>query len=153
MSLLPGVVMFYIVYGDYTVYEGRPGDRPPPRDVQVIVQPHPDVGWHTQSGYDHYVWLSGGRWQGRDEMGLMDYLEERGLIMPAVNDKYTVLEGGVWTQVSSMGFYQWLKESGVVLLGRTMPTQSDFDKAMRIALELLKGEKTGWLPDERRPDG
>ena len=145
--------MFYIVYGDYTVYEGRPGDRPPPRDVQVIVQPHPDVGWHTQSGYDHYIWLPQKRWLGVDKLGLNDYLEERGLIRPAVNNRTTVLYHDVWTEVSDAGFYQWLKESGIVLLGRTMPTLSDFDKAMAIALGLLNGQKVAWLADERQPNG
>ena len=62
--------MTKIYYSDGTVYEG---DKPPARDVQVIVQEHPDVGWHTQSGYDYYIWR-GGRYVGVDLFGLYDWL-------------------------------------------------------------------------------
>jgi hypothetical protein len=70
-----------VVYkGDAAIYDSRDGGSPEPRDVQVVVQEHPDVGWHTQSGYDYYVrWDN--RWVGVDLFGLYDYLLETGLVL------------------------------------------------------------------------
>ena len=70
--------MTRIYYSDGTVHEGN--GRPPARDVQVIVQPHPDIGWHTQSGYDYYVWRDG-RFVGVDLFGLYDWLLDRGDVL------------------------------------------------------------------------
>jgi hypothetical protein len=47
--------------------------------VQVIVQDHPDVGWHTQSGYDYYIKRD--RWVGVDLFGLYDWLLDTGLVL------------------------------------------------------------------------
>ena len=69
--------MSLVYYSDGTVYTG---DKPPARDIQVIVQEHPDVGWHTQSGYDYYVWRAG-RWVGVDLFGLYDFLLDTGLVL------------------------------------------------------------------------
>lgn len=135
-----------IFYGDGTVYEG---DSPPPLDVQVIVQRHPDIGWHTQSGSDFYVW-DDERWTGVFDFGLFQYLELQGLMKPSSGNKYTVLDDGKWTKKNSGAFYFWLKQTGKVLFGRTL-TQAKFNKVMSQALEGLG--KTGWTEDERRIDG
>lgn len=45
----------------------------PARDVQAIVQKHPDVGWEIVSHSDYYVWW-GDRWRGVDIAGYHDYL-------------------------------------------------------------------------------
>jgi hypothetical protein len=70
---------YRIYYGGGEVYESGNGN-PPARDVQVIVQEHPAVGWHTQSGHDFYVWR-GGRWVGVDDFGLYDFLLDTGLVL------------------------------------------------------------------------
>lgn len=72
-----------IYYSDGTVMEGEgcPANYTlVARDVQVIVQEHPDIGWHTQSGHDYYVW-SDGRFVGVDLFGLYDWLLERGDVL------------------------------------------------------------------------
>lgn len=69
--------MTRVYYSNGDVYIG---DDPPPRDVQVIVQEHPDVGWHTQSGYDYYVWRDG-RYVGVDLFGLYDWLLDSGGVL------------------------------------------------------------------------
>lgn len=73
--------MWKIYYGDGKVLEGdgRP-DISVVRDVQVIVQEHPDIGWHTQSGYDYYVWMDN-RFVGVDLFGLFDWLQEQGDVL------------------------------------------------------------------------
>ena len=65
-----------IFYGDKSVYEG---DKPPARDVQVILQ-EGDNGPYFQSGSDYYVWLED-RWLGVDQFGLYDFLIESGLVL------------------------------------------------------------------------
>jgi hypothetical protein len=65
-----------IYYSDGTVYDG---DRPPARDVQVILQ-HDEDGPYFQSGSDYYIRL-GDRWQGVDIFGLFDYLLDSGLVL------------------------------------------------------------------------
>ena len=126
-------------------------DNPPCRGVEVIVQRHPDIGWHTMCKYDYYVWWDN-RWQGVDEIGLYDLLEELGMIRPSIGDVHTVKVSGEWKDVSGMGFYAWLKELGFVLLGRTM-TQKKFNAVMKRALEDMDAEKTGWTRDEGQLDG
>ena len=69
--------MTIVYYGDGTKYSG---DSPPARDVQVIVQEHPKVGWHTQAGYDYYIWRDG-RYVGVDLFGLYDILLDSGLVL------------------------------------------------------------------------
>lgn len=49
----------------------------PARDVQVIVQDDPDVGWATTHTRDYYLWRDG-RWVGADIFGLWDYLSRPG---------------------------------------------------------------------------
>jgi len=139
-----------IYYADGTTFDG-PSERPPSRGVEVIVQRHPDIGWHTMCKYDYYVWYDE-RWQGVDEIGLYDLLEEFGMIRPSVGDKHTVMVDGEWIDLSGMGFYAWLKETGIVLLGRTL-TQKKFNDVMRRALDFMGSEKTGWTREERRLDG
>lgn len=140
--------MTKVYYGDGTIHDG---DEPKPLDVQVIVQEHPDVGWHTQSGSDFYVW-DDGRWVGVFDFGLFQYLELKGLLKPSAGNKYVVLDNGEWTEKNSGAFYFWLKETGTILFGRTL-TQAKFNKIMRRALKDLGDEKTGWLRDERQLDG
>jgi hypothetical protein len=73
-----------IYYGDGTVEvgNGHPRDNEGAirgRDVQVIVQEQPEIGWHTQTGSDYYVWREEqGRWVGVDRNGLYDWLLDRG---------------------------------------------------------------------------
>ena len=108
--------MYRIYYGDGSMFTQGDG-IPPARDVQVIVQEHSDVGWHTQSRYDYYIWMDG-RYVGVDLFGL----------------------------------YDWLLERGDVLFGRTM-TRRVFDRVMAQAVADMGEAKTGWLPDERWPNG
>lgn len=73
--------MIRIYYGDGTTYEG---DRPPARDVQVILQHDPERGPYFQSGFDYYVWKDApapGRWMGCDIFGLYDYLIDSGIVL------------------------------------------------------------------------
>lgn len=49
----------------------------PARDVQVIVQDDPEVGWAMEHTRDYYVWRDG-RWRGADIFGLWDYLARPG---------------------------------------------------------------------------
>jgi hypothetical protein len=70
---------YRVYYSDGGIYESG-ATPPPPRDVQVIIQEHPDIGWHTQSGHDFYVWR-GGRWVGVDDFGLYDFLLDTGLVL------------------------------------------------------------------------
>jgi hypothetical protein len=143
-------LMWRIYYGDGTTFDNTDG-KPPVRDVQVIIQQHPDVGWHTMCKYDYYVWW-GERWQGVDEIGLYDLLEELGLMKPQVGSGFIVRHLGKWIEVSGAGFYAWLKELEYVLLGRTMTTKR-FREVMTRAVKDMGAQKTGWLRDERRLNG
>jgi hypothetical protein len=120
-------------------------------DIQVIVQPHPDIGWHTQSGGDFYVW-DDGRWVSTFDFGLFQYLELRGLMRPSRGNKYVVLVDGEWQELNSGAFYFWLKDTGLVLFGRTLTT-ARFNEIMTRAVAGLGDAKAGWTRDERRPDG
>lgn len=142
--------MYAIYYSDRVEYY-EAGDKPYPLDVQVIVQEHPSVGWHTQSGADFYVW-DDGRWVGIFDFGLFQYLELQGKLRPSEGNKYVVLEEGEWVKKNSGAFYFWLKKSGRVLLGRTL-TQARFNKVMAQAIADLGSDKTGWLRGERQLDG
>lgn len=72
--------MARIYYDDGSVVE-TDGKQPiPARGVQIVVQEHPDIGWHTQSGSDYYVWRNG-RYQGVDIFGLFDWLLDRGDVL------------------------------------------------------------------------
>lgn len=66
-----------IFYGNST-FSSEDGDPTvaPARDVQVIVQDHPEVGVELVTASDYYVWE--GRWRGVDIFGLFDYLIEPG---------------------------------------------------------------------------
>jgi hypothetical protein len=140
--------MAMVYYSDGTVYEGN---SPPSLDVQVIVQEHPDIGWHTQSGSDFYVW-DDGRWVGVFDFGLFQYLELQGMLRSSSGNEYTVLVDGEWRFLNSGAFYFWLKGTGKVLFGRTL-TQAKFNEVMRLALNDLDGQKKCWTRDERRIDG
>jgi hypothetical protein len=71
---------FRVYYGDGMVYDSATGGKPAARNVQVIVQEHPDVGWHTQSKKDYYIWRDG-RYVGVDLFGVFDWLLDRGDIL------------------------------------------------------------------------
>jgi hypothetical protein len=74
-------VKWRIYYGDGSVLEGEGcPDVEVVRNVQIIVQEHPDIGWHTQSGHDYYVWRDD-RFVGVDLFGLYDWLMERGDVL------------------------------------------------------------------------
>lgn len=68
-----------VYYGDGTTVEsdGFPVDRVPARNVQVVVQDHPSVGWSMVHTRDFYIWADE-RWRGVDQFGLYDYLCEPG---------------------------------------------------------------------------
>jgi len=70
-----------VYYSDGKMVEGE-GDPNvhDARGVEVIVQEHPDIGWHTQSGENYYVWRDG-RWTGVDIFGLYDWLLDRGDVL------------------------------------------------------------------------
>ncbi len=84
---------FYVVVVDYKHQNGKwiseakaaeyeTGLVPPIRDAQIIVQPDEDFVWHTQSGYNHYVWREEQhRFVGVDNEGLWDYLLDTGLVI------------------------------------------------------------------------
>lgn len=66
--------MYKIYYSDKLVSsEDCAVEDTPARDVQVIVQEDPEVGWVTSHSYDHYVW-TGTHWRGVDDFGLWDRL-------------------------------------------------------------------------------
>jgi hypothetical protein len=142
--------MYAIYYSDRVEYH-EVGDRPHPLDVQVVVQEHPSVGWHTQCGADFYVW-DDSRWVGVFDFGLFQYLELQEKLRPSEGGKYVVLESGEWVGKNSGAFYFWLKDTGCVLFGRTL-TQKRFNEIMAQAVADLGGDKTGWLRGERRLDG
>jgi hypothetical protein len=77
-----------IYYGDGSTYRYTPEldsnipevdfvERAPTRDVQVIVQDDPDVGWVMLTTHDYYAWRKD-RWFGVDKFGLWDYLASDG---------------------------------------------------------------------------
>lgn len=71
--------MWKILYGDGTVVSSGDCAVPdvPARDIQVIVQDHPEVGVEMVHGCDYYVWHHW-RWWACDLFGLWDYLVEPG---------------------------------------------------------------------------
>lgn len=71
---------FKIYYSEGIEYEGEPGDKPPARDVQVILQHDPERGPYFQSGFDYYIWKDG-RWRGVDIFGLYDFLIDSGIVL------------------------------------------------------------------------
>ncbi len=71
-----------IYYGDGSMLVGKgPPDRSiDARDIQAIVQDHPEVGVEIVTACDYYVW-DDGRWRGVDQFGLYDFLLESGLVL------------------------------------------------------------------------
>ena len=69
-----------LYYGDGATYDlsDGPADRSPPVDVQVIVQPDPDVGRILIAKHHNY-WLDQGVWYGGNDFGLFDYLTRPGM--------------------------------------------------------------------------
>ena len=65
-----------VYYSDLSTSEE---DKPPPRDVQAILQRN-ENGWHIRSGGDYYV-LRGNEWVEVDIFGLFDYLMDTGLVL------------------------------------------------------------------------
>jgi hypothetical protein len=146
------MMTYFIVYADLSVYDSSTGDPLPMRGVQVIVQPHRDVGWHTQSGYDFYL-RRDGRWVGVDRAGLFEDLEENGLVKFNVGFHHQVLIDDEWTMVDEFGLYKWIEDTGYALFGRTLTTKV-FNDAMKVALGIraVEREKSGWLANEPRID-
>jgi len=143
-----GMTNYYIVYSDLSIYDSRATDEPPLRGVQVVVQQHPDVGWHVQCKYDFYM-RRDGRWVGVDRAGLFDALEEMGLARFNIGFKHQVLVRGKWRKVDEFGLYKYLETNTLALFGRTETTKK-FYAAMAVAnsIRQVQLEKTGFLPEE-----
>lgn len=60
----------------FTDLDGDPEDAPCV-GVQVIVQDHPNVGWHTQCGSDYYIWEDF-FWHGSNDAGFYAYMYKPG---------------------------------------------------------------------------
>ena len=58
---------------------GQPG-KIDARDIQAIVQDHPEVGVEVVTACDYYVW-DDGHWRGVDLFGMYDFLLESGLVL------------------------------------------------------------------------
>jgi len=141
-------VTFRIYYDVDDIYDSEAGGDMRARGVQIITQTHPEVGWHTQSKYDFYLWRDE-RWVGMDRAGLFDELEERGIARFNVGIHHLVWWENEWKEVDEYGLYRWLEEMGICLFGRTL-TRKSYDRIMRKALADLGDKKLGWLPDEDR---
>lgn len=141
---------FYVVYPDEYVYDSESDGPMPIRGVQVIVQQHPDVGWHVQTGYDFYVWRDG-RFVGVDRAGLWDQLEEMGLIKINIGHRHEVKQSGEWVAVDEFGLYKWLETHRLALFGRTLTTKS-YREALKTAMDIrqVQMEKSGYIPGEPR---
>lgn len=144
---------YFIVYADKSVHDGTDGPPLCMTGVQVIVQEHPDVGWHTQSGYDFYI-RRDGRWVGVDKAGLFEEFVDNGYVIFDVGFLHKVRDGSEWVAVDEFGFYQWLLDGRYALFGRTLTTK-EFNEAMAIALSIrqVEIEKSGWLATEVIPHG
>ena len=143
---------FFIVRHDGQVYDSeRDGpSKLPIRGVQVIVQQHPDVGWHVQTGYDFYIWRDG-RFVGVDRAGLWDYLEDRGSVKINIGHRHEVRESDKWVTVDEFGLYKWLEYHRLALFGRTLTTKS-YREALKTAMDIrqVQMEKSGYIPGEPR---
>jgi hypothetical protein len=71
---------YRIYYGDGSTHDNGQPEKPPARDVQVIIQRDPERGPYFQSGADYYVWR-GDHWRGVDIFGLYDFLLDSGLVL------------------------------------------------------------------------
>jgi hypothetical protein len=69
------VLEWVIYYDDESTYtnEDGPPELAPSEGVQVIVKPHPDVGWTMDYSADYYLWLDD-HWQGVTEDRFWSYL-------------------------------------------------------------------------------
>jgi hypothetical protein len=73
------VILWRVYYGDGTTFDsdmGEPQDAPC-TNVQVIAEPHPEVGRRLWQKCDYY-WYDG-FWWGGDIVGFLDYLMWPGL--------------------------------------------------------------------------
>ena len=69
------MILWRIFYGDGTTFDsdtGGPEDAPC-TNVQIIVEPHPDVGRRMWQKCDYY-WYDRAFWWGGDIVGYLDYL-------------------------------------------------------------------------------
>lgn len=71
---------YKVFYPNGVEFEGLPGDKPPARGVQVILQRNEDGVPYFTSSKDYYVWRSG-RWWAVDQNGLYDFLLDTGLVL------------------------------------------------------------------------
>ena len=72
-----------VYYSDDSTFSNQDGTPwiAPARDVQVIIQDHPEVGVELVTSADYYVWMLGDNrayWWSVDIFGLFDYLIEPG---------------------------------------------------------------------------
>ena len=106
---------YRVYYGNGAIHSSDDG-TPPARGVQVIVQTHPDVGLHTQSGYDFYL-RRDSRWVGVDRAGLFADMEDRGVARFNIGIHHYVMMNGEWVEVDEFGLYRFIEETGYALFG------------------------------------
>lgn len=68
--------MKWRVYYSDSTFEG-PIEEAPERDVLIIIQEHPRVGWAMIHSADYFIW-DNTFWRGTDIFGLWDYLATPG---------------------------------------------------------------------------
>lgn len=85
---------YKIFYSGDQAFEEQPGIKPPPRDVQIIMQTNPNEPLpYFQSGTNYYVWKDE-QWYGVDIFGLFDFLLETGLVLfgrTITNEEYQAI--------------------------------------------------------------
>lgn len=122
-----------IYYGDMKTYsneDGSPKDAPP-WNVQAIVQKHIESGRYITSHYDYYVYRDD-RWFGVDVAGIVDYLQELGLLRVGSSGQKIIFMNGETVPVDAFDIVLYLAKSGFAKMGRTL-TKEHFLEVYRIA--------------------
>jgi hypothetical protein len=81
----------------------------------------------------------------RDVQIILQYDPERGPYFQSGADYY-VWRGDHWRGVDIFGLFDYLLDSGLVLFGRTLKNEEYAEIYQR-----AKGDKTSFLPGERKP--
>ena len=102
-----------VYYSDDSTFSSEDGSPwiVPARDVQIIVQDHPEVRVELVTGGDYYVWMSSGNrayWWGVDIFGLFDYLIEPGYKRVLFGRTLTREEYGKIIQKANIDKAGWL---------------------------------------------
>lgn len=124
-------------YGDGSSFSNRDGDpsTSPGLNVQVIAQPNQEVGRELLCRKDYY-WFESGSWYGGDISGLWQYLR-----IARVDFTINIFE-----------LFEQLKSSGLVKFGTTIPNDR-FQEVYHLARDDIGlPAKSGYLPNEGRPD-